>query len=282
MQSLPAHARLVLLAAGAAPAAAAALQPAAGIWLERASSALPRRGVARCAADWPDLGSPEHLTDAIRARTVLAVASEATLCTQSGDDGAGAGFACPAAFVVGDDGAPIFRIASAHAAASLAESARATFFARAADGGARPRSCVTMLGTVEPVSAAALDECSESTVASIDERLGTRDGLRRLVPARVHYADGLYPVEAWVAPDEFAAASASVLATEVSGMGERLGSAVGHAWARWWYSREIAVGGAGARPSLEDQQQARGRAHSVRRGARRSLRRARVHGALDR
>ena len=134
-----------------------------------------------------------------------------------GADGAGAGFTCPAAFVVDDDGVPIFRIASAHGTANLAQNARATLFARAADVGARPRSCVTLLGTVEPVSAAEIGEYSETTVASIDERLGSRDGLRRLVPARVHYADGLYPDEAWVALDDFSAASASILATEVSG-----------------------------------------------------------------
>lgn len=168
---------------------------------------------------WVDLtDEAQRLTDAQTARTVAAVCSEGVLCTQLSADagGEGAAFTSYAPFVVDDNGCLLTPVPSAEVQANLAASGgAASFHMRAARGGAASGSAVTLIGVAEehPTDEVLDDQLmrlSKVTGDSVEE-LAARPW-RRIVPARVHLADGVRGVEAWLPASEYAEAEANPLA----------------------------------------------------------------------
>ena len=167
---------------------------------------------------WVDLtDEAQRLTDAQMARTVAAVCSEGVLCTQLSVDagGEGAAFTSHAPFVVDADGCLLTPMASAEVQTNLAANGAASFHMRAPRGGAASGSAVTLIGAAEEYPTdEVLDEqlmrLSKATGDSVEE-LAARPW-RRFVPARVHLADGVRGVEAWLPASEYAEAEANPLA----------------------------------------------------------------------
>ena len=159
-----------------------------------------------------------RLTDAQIARTVALVSgANGVLCTQlSADIGPeGAVFPTPAPFVVDSDGCPLMPIASAEAMSNLQQSKLATFYARSPIGGAASGSVVTLIGEVEMVAEADIEDDQLRTVCQCAGEAAEQVAARpwvRLVPTRVHLNDAVRGAEAWVPPAEYADAEPNPLA----------------------------------------------------------------------
>lgn len=179
-----------------------------------------RRAAAPVAVAWTDLtDDAKRLSDAQIARTVALVGgANGVLCSRLAAEGAaehGAAFTSMVPFVVDDDGCPLMPLASAVAASNLQENKVATFYARAPPGGAAAGSVVTLIGDVDAVAEADVDDQQLQAISKCagesPEVVAARPWVR-LVPSRVHVYDAVRELEAWVAPADYSAAEPNPLA----------------------------------------------------------------------
>lgn len=159
-----------------------------------------------------------RLTDAQIARTVALVSgANGVLCTQLPAEfgAAGAVFPTPTPFVVDSSGCPVMPIASAEAVSNLQLSKTVTFYARAPSGGAAANSVVTLVGDVEMVPEADIEDDQLRAVCQATGEAAEQVAARpwaRLVPSRVHLNDAVRMAEAWVPTAEYAEAEPNPLA----------------------------------------------------------------------
>lgn len=173
------------------------------------------------ATTWTDLtDDAKRLTDAQIARTVAMVAgSSGFLSTPLPADLAGpvegAMFPCHVNFVVDVDGCPLMPISSAETMSNLQQGKLGSFCARAPSGGAAAGSVITLIGDVEPVAEADVEDNELRTMSALSgqpaEQIAALPWVR-LTPSRVHVYDAVRSVEAWVPPAEYSDAEPNPLA----------------------------------------------------------------------
>ena len=117
-------------------------------------------------------GSHRRLTDAQIARTVALVSgANGVLCTALAVDGSeGATFTCPAPFVTDANGCPIMALASTETASNLKSNTLATFHTRAPAGGAAASSAITLIGQVDEIAEADVEDEPKNAIDNCEKR----------------------------------------------------------------------------------------------------------------